>query len=196
MDRNKLCLPVKHHIWEFICVRSILKYKLRVCGNFSHDELQEPPLKQLNMFLVSISGEFGWTKWVCDWLCECGCTSPTCQGLWSCFAAFRPELGVSFIQLLPHYLSSPSVAVPFSLFWVWREVTLVRQTVITALCPYVGLKSSVIHFKSTSRLLLFFPALRSWLQSIYFLSSWLSKIVCVFASLRNWVSVVYGNVGG
>lgn len=138
----------------------------------------------------SIGGIFGeHTKWAlcCQWIRLCvnvDVPRPhVSAGTWSRPAAFRPEQGVSFIQLPPHYLSSPSA--PSSLFshWVWREVTLLRQTVIAASCPYVGFKSSVIHcMQVIQRGCSLFPVIRVWLRVIFLLSS-LSKIGCFSAEV-------------
>lgn len=62
-------------------------------------------------------------------------------------AAFRPEQGVGLIQLPPHYLSSPSAPVPFSLFsfeekwhiWVSSHLQVLGW-----------IKKTVIHFKRTN----------------------------------------------
>lgn len=57
-------------------------------------------------------------------------------GTSSRLAAFRPEETVSFIQLLPCYLSSPSTPVPFFSLEILRSDTSER-TVITASTPCV-----------------------------------------------------------
>lgn len=130
-ERNQLCVPVKlpdmgsqrcnkcmWNLWEFLC-----------------DKLQEPPLTAKSVFpvcigevLVSTQNEFWLANLIyecrrgCVCVCvrarKCGCTSPphVTAGTRLRLAAFRSAEGVSFIQLPPRYLSSPSAPVPFSLF--------------------------------------------------------------------------------
>lgn len=123
MDSNKLSLPVKHHIWEFICLGKNWGF----VGFFCHDQHWEPQLTD-KCVSSECTGEVLMKTQNALWLVtasSCVCLHVNMDvyfaphvsaGSWSRLAAFRPEQGVGFIQLPPHYLSSPSVPVPFSLF--------------------------------------------------------------------------------
>lgn len=154
-DGNKLFLPVKLCIWEFINARVNLGKNWGLVGFFRDLSWG------LNLFPLRVSGKFWWTHKMSSSLVSVDALRPhVSAGTWSRFAALRPEQGVSCFQLPPCYLSSPSVPVPLSLFGFEEKWHLLKQTVIAASCPYVGLNSPVIHFKSTERLLLFFPVIR------------------------------------
>lgn len=72
-DGNKLCLPVKHCIWEFIKVRVNLGKNWGLVGFFQGPQLGAKSVssERIREILVNPQNEF-FTR-------QRGCTSPTCQ---------------------------------------------------------------------------------------------------------------------
>ncbi len=146
---------------------------------------------QLNLLLQTCTSEVLWKRALtkCIWaLCNelhvnVDALHPhVSAGRQSRFAAFRPEKGVSFIQLLTT-LSAFSISAS-SLFshWVWRRSDICETNCYRSFESIRQIKKSpVIHFKSTDGCFSFY--IRGWLQGICLLSNQLGKIVCLFAEV-------------